>query len=97
VGLARHRPSKRAIRCSRAAPARPVWILDFPDSPATGFFPIVNASTTNFDRPFAMDLPQDEVATAQRILQIHVRHLKFLGRERTLPDGQLWGVLLGVL
>jgi len=61
-------------------PAVTVWILDFPDSPATApaWFPIVNASTTDFQRPFAMSLPRDEVESARHILQIHVRHLQFL-------------------
>ena len=81
-------------------PGRTVWIIDTPDSPATaatGYFPIVNASTTKFERPFAMDLPQDEVASDQQTLQIHVRHLKFLTHEKTLPDSQLWGFHPGVL
>ena len=80
-----------------SVPALTVWILDFADSPATApaYFPIVNASTTNFSRPFAMDLPQDEVASNQQILQIHVRHLQFLTDEKTLPDRQLWGAHFG--
>jgi hypothetical protein len=78
-------------------PALTVWILDFADSPATApaYFPIVNASTTDFSRPFAMDLPQDEVASDHQILQIHVRHLQFLTDAKTLPDRQLWGAHFG--
>jgi hypothetical protein len=38
-----------------------------------------------------MALPQDEVASDQQILQIHVRRLQFLTDEKTLPDRQLWG------
>jgi hypothetical protein len=74
-----------------------VWILDFADSPATApaYFPIVNASTTDFSRPFAMDLPQDEVASDRQILQIHVRRLQFLTDAKTLPDRQLWGAHFG--
>jgi hypothetical protein len=77
--------------------ARTVWILDLADSPATApaYFPIVSGSTTDFSRPFAMDLPQDEVASDRQILQIHVRHLQFLGHEKTLPDRQLWGAHFG--
>jgi hypothetical protein len=77
--------------------AKTVWILDFADSPATAptYFPIVSGSTTDFAHPFAMDLPQDEVASDQQILQIHVRHLQFLGDEKTLPDRQLWGAHFG--
>ena len=75
----------------------PCNILDVADSPATApaYFPIVSGSTTDFSRPFAMDLPQDEVASDQQILQIHVRHLQFLGDEKTLPDRQLWGAHFG--
>ena len=77
--------------------ARTVWILDFPDSHVPGFFPIVNASTTKFERPFAMDLRRDEVVNDRKTIQIHVRRLKFLTDEKTLPDSQLWGFRQGVL
>ena len=80
-----------------SVPGLTVWIIDTPDSPAPGYFPIVNASTTDFSHPFAMDLPQDEVASAHKLLQIHLRHLQFLTDEKTLPDRQLWGFLPGVL
>ena len=75
--------------------AQTVWILDVADSSAPGYFPIVSGSTTDFSHPFAMDLPQDEVASDQQTLQIHVRHLQFLGDEKTLPDRQLWGAHFG--
>jgi hypothetical protein len=77
--------------------ARTVWILDSAESPANApaYFPIVSGSTTDFVHPFAMDLPQDEVASSQQILQIHVRHLQFLGDENALPDSQLWGAHFG--
>ncbi len=80
-----------------SVPGLTVWILDFADSPATApaYFPIVNGSTTDLSRPFAMDLPQDEVASDQQILQIHVRHLQFLGSDKALPDRQLWGAHFG--
>jgi len=80
-----------------SVPALTVWILDVADSPATApaYFPIVNGSTTDFSRPFAMDLPQDEVASDHQILQIHVRHLQFLTDAKTLPDRQLWGAHFG--
>jgi hypothetical protein len=80
-----------------SASARTVWILDVADSPATApeYFPIVSGSTRDFRRPFAMDLPQDEVVSDQQILQIHVRRLQFLTDEKTLPDRQLWGAHFG--
>jgi hypothetical protein len=74
-----------------------VWVLDYPDSAATApaWFPIVNASTSDFRRPFAMSLGHDEIASAHRLLQIRVRHLQFLTNEKTLPDSQLWGAHFG--
>ena len=81
-----------------SVPARTVWILDTQDSRATaaaGYFPIVNASTTDFDHPFGMDLPRDEVVSAMRLRQIRVRRLQFLGSDKSLPDRQLWGVHRG--
>lgn len=79
-------------------PGTTVWITDPKLSPGTpGYFPIINASTTDFSRPFAMDLPQDEVASGQQTLQMHARHLQFLTDEKTLPDRQLWGAHFGVL
>jgi len=81
-----------------SVPALTVWIIDTTDSPATaaaGYFPIVNASTTDFSRPFAMDLPQSEVANHET-LQIHVSQLQF-SSDKTLQDRQLWGTHFGVL
>ena len=81
-------------------PGVTVFIVDTRDSPTTaaaGYFPIVNASTTDFSRPFAMDLPQDEVASAHQTVQIRIRHLQFLTEDKTLRDRQLWGFHPGVL
>jgi hypothetical protein len=79
--------------------ASTIWILDFPDSRpgAPEFFPIVNATTTNFERPFAMDLRWDEVVNDHKTIQIHVRRLKFLTDAKILPDRQLWGFIDGPL
>jgi hypothetical protein len=76
-----------------------VWIIDRELAPTTrvGYFPIINGSTTDFSRPFSMDLPQDELASAQQPLQMHVRRLQFLGRDKALPDRQLWGAHKGPL
>ena len=43
-----------------------VWVI-YPAPPATtgGYFPIVNATTTDFSRPFAMHLPRNEVASGK--------------------------------
>ena len=81
-------------------PGVTVFIVDTRDSPTTaaaGYFPIVNASTTDFSRPFAMDLPQDEVASAHQTVRIRIRHLQFLTEDKTLRDRQLWGFHPGVL
>jgi hypothetical protein len=101
VGLARAAYQNEGLTLQTCSdPGVTVFIIDTRDSPATaadGYFPIVNASTTDFRRPFAMDLPQDEIASDQQMLQIHVRHLQFLTDEKTLPDKQLWGFHAGVL
>ena len=73
--------------------ARTVWMLN----PTTPYFPILNGSTTKFERPYAMDLPRDEVVNGKKTIQIHVRRQKFLTDEKTQPDSQLWGFRQGVL
>jgi hypothetical protein len=79
-------------------PGTTVWVVDPALSPTTpGYFPIINASTTDFSHPFAMDLPRDEIASGQQTLPMHARHLQFLTGEETLPDRQLWGAHFGVL
>jgi len=72
-----------------------VWILDPAGSSAANYVAIVNASTTDFTHPLAMDLPQDEVVSAHQLLQIRVRRLQFLGSDKLLPDRQLWGIHKG--
>jgi hypothetical protein len=74
-----------------------VWII-YPAPAATtpGYFPIVNASTTDFSRPFAMHLPRNEVASGKP-LQMQVRRLQFRTGEKTLPARQLWGAVFGEL
>lgn len=81
-----------------SVPGTTVWIVDRNLSPTTpGYFPIINGSTTDFSHPFAMDLPQDEIASAEQPLQMQVRRLQFLTDQKALPDRQLWGVHPGVL
>jgi len=94
VGLAKTAFQNEGLTLqSCSVPGRTIWIIN----PVSPYFPIVNGSTTTFDRPFAMDLPRDEIVSDQQTLQIHVRHEKFLGDEKTLPDSQLWGFHQGVL
>jgi hypothetical protein len=79
-----------------------VWILDTPDSPAPGYFALVNGSTTDFRRPFAMTYNVDP---AKRAARIRVRHLRVSDDkgegeddgEGTVPDTQLWGSVFGVV
>ena len=79
------------------APGTTVWVVHSALAPATSpYFPIINASTTEFRRPFAMHLPRNEVASG-RPLQMQVRRLQFRTREKTLPARQLWGAKFGVL
>jgi hypothetical protein len=78
-------------------PGTTVFIIDMPHATADGYFPILNASTTDFSRPFAMSYPRDQYATDQRLQQIEVRRLQFRTEDRILPDSQLWGAHQGVL
>ena len=78
-------------------PGTTVFIIDMPHATADGYFPILNASTTDFSRPFAMTYPRDQYATDQRLQQIEVRRLQFRSDERTLAGSQLWGAHQGVL
>jgi hypothetical protein len=83
-----------------SVPARTVWIVDTADSPGTaldGYFPLVNGSTTDFSRPFAMHYPRNAEATGDPTPQILVRRLQFRSNEQTVPDRQLWGTHFGVL
>jgi hypothetical protein len=83
-------------RCNVSA--RTVWIVDTLDSPTTaaeGFFPLVNGSTTDFCRPFAMTYPRNAYPTNKRPAQIRVRHL--INNPTHVPDRQLWGTAFGVL
>lgn len=77
--------------------ARTVWIVDTPRNAPDRFVTIVNGSTTDFSRPFAMHYSRDQQATDQRLQQIKVRRLQFLTNEHTVPDRQLWGLHFGVL
>lgn len=83
-----------------AVPGRTVWILAAKHSPGTAadnYFPLVNGSTTNFARPYAMDLPRGGTPEGDATSQIQVRHLQFTGRDHELADRQLWGVYRGVI
>jgi hypothetical protein len=72
-----------------STPGTTVFIIDTPDSPATAptYFPILNASTTDFAHPFAMTI--DGNPAHQRFTPIKVRHL--VGNPHHVPAKQLWG------
>jgi hypothetical protein len=60
-------------------------VLAFSTAPT--YFPIVNASTTDFTHPFAMTIKGNP--THKRFLRIRVRHLT--GNPTHVPANQLWG------
>ena len=75
-----------------STPGTTVFIIDTADSPATAptYFPIVNASTTDFAHPFAMTIGGNPAH--ERFLPIRVRHL--IGNPHHVPENQLWGSVL---
>ena len=80
-------------------PGRTVWIIGTSLSPSTavkGFFPIVSGATSDFAHPFTMSYPR-HVDTSETLPPIRLRHLKFLGADKTVPAEQLWGVKFGAL
>lgn len=74
-----------------STPGATVWIIDTADSRATAptYFPIVNASTTDFTHPFGMTYPGKADPAKILLPQIKVRHL--IGNPVAVPDRQLWG------
>lgn len=101
VGLARAAFQNQGLTLQPCTvPGTTVWIVDTPDSPATaaaGFFPLVNASTRGFTRPYGMDFPQNADPADVASAQIRVRRLQFDHRDHTLPRRQLWGIYRGVV
>jgi hypothetical protein len=97
VGLARVAYQNEGLTLQPCDDPTTVWVI-YPAPVATtgGYFPIVNATTTDFRRPFAMHLPRNEVASG-RPLQMQARRLQFLTGEKTLPARQLWGAVFGEL
>ena len=96
VGLTTVAYQNEGLTLQSCDAATTVWIIDaFPSTPS-GYFPIINATTTDFDRPFAMHLPRNEVASG-RPLQMRARRLQFLTGEKTLRARQLWGAWRGEL
>lgn len=56
-----------------------------------GYFPIINAATTDFRRPCAMHLPRNEGASGKP-MQMQARLLQFLRRRHAQGEAALGGV-----
>ncbi len=95
VGLA-NVAQKEGLTLQPCTAATTVWIPYTALATADGYFPIINAATRDFDRPFAMHLPRNRIASG-RPLQMQARRLQFRTGEKILPARQLWGVVPGVL
>ena len=95
VGLARVKQNEGLTLQPCNSPTT-VWIPYFGLATPSMYFPIINAATTDFRRPFAMHLPRNEVVSG-RPLQMQARRLQFRTGDKTLPPRQLWGVHEGVL
>ena len=72
-----------------------VWIVYPVAGAAENFFAIVNAATTDFDRPFAMHLPRNEVVSDDPELQMELRRLQYRTGDKTVPARQVWGADFG--
>jgi len=96
VGLARVAQNEGLILQPCNVPGTTVWVVHQGLATPAGYFPIINAATTDFRRPFAMHLPRNEVASGTP-LQMQARRLQFLTGEKTLPARQLWGAWFGEL
>jgi hypothetical protein len=75
-----------------STPGTTVFIIDFADAPAAKpYFPIVNASTTDFIHPFTMTIHGDPAD--KPFPQITLQHMH--GNPADVPDNQLWGTAPG--
>jgi hypothetical protein len=96
VGLASVKQNEGLTLQPCTVPGTTVWVVQTDLRIPPGYFPIVNAATTDFRRPFSMHLPRNEVASGKP-LQMQARHLQFLTDENTLRARQLWGAWPGEL
>jgi hypothetical protein len=70
-----------------SAPGTTVFIIDFADAPtAKPYFPIVNASTTDFTHPYTMTI--DGNPAHKPFPQITLQRMH--GNPTDVPDNQLW-------
>jgi hypothetical protein len=96
VGLASVTQNEGLTLQPCSVPGTTVWVVQEELAIPPGYFPIVNAATTDFRRPFSMHLPRNEVASGKP-LQMQARRLQFLTNEKTLRARQLWGAWFGEL
>jgi hypothetical protein len=96
VGLASVAQNEGLTLQPCSVPGTTVWVVHEGLATPAGYFPIINAATTDFRRPFAMHLPCNDVASG-RPVQMQARRLQFLTGEKTLPARQLWGAVFGEL
>jgi hypothetical protein len=94
VGLASVKQNEGLTLQPCNVPGTTVWVVQLDLQTPSGYFPIVNAATTDFRRPFSMHLPRNEVASGKP-LQMQARHLQFLTDDNTLRAQQLWGAWPG--
>ena len=95
VGLANVRQNEGLTLQPCTVPGTTVWVVQSDLAIPPGYFPIINAATTDFRRPFAMHLPRNEVASGKP-LQMQARRLQFVGDDALRPR-QLWGAWQGEL
>ncbi len=76
-------------------PGTTVWIVHPVVGTEPGYFAIVNAATTDFDRPFAMHLPRNEVVSGDSEVRMELRRLQYRTGDETLPARQVWGAVFG--
>ena len=75
-----------------STPGTTVFLIDFADAPtAKPYFPIVNASTTDFTHPFTMTIHGNPAH--KPFPQITLQHLH--GNPGHVPDNQLWNTAFG--
>ena len=93
VGLA-HVKQNEGLTLQPCDDPTTVWVVQMDLATEQGYFPIVNAATTHFERPFSMHLPRNLVASG-RPLQMKARRLQFQ-EDGSLKPRQLWGANFGV-
>jgi hypothetical protein len=66
VGLASVAQNEGLTLSPCSVPGTTVWIVHEGLATPSGYFPIINAATTDFRRPFAMHLPRNDLASGKR-------------------------------